>query len=176
MHLQMKKLLQNIISLLLLVPASVAGQSYSTLWKQAGEASDKDLPQTQMAVLDRIKAKAEKEKEYGQLLKAELLRMKVCSEVAPDSLKPAVERLRNKCAAASDAVLKAVRAAVLCRIYNGHPELDDSAKAIADGILEYYRNNKCFRAGCHFESTSLHFRNLSCFTPCSFREDTHWIS
>ena len=133
MHLQMKKLLQNIISLLLLVPASVAGQSYSTLWKQAGEASDKDLPQTQMAVLDRIKAKAEKEKEYGQLLKAELLRMKVCSEVAPDSLKPAVERLRNKCAAASDAVLKAVRAAVLCRIYNGHPELDDSAKAIADG-------------------------------------------
>ena len=48
------------------------GQSYSELWKKANEAEQKDLPQTQYEVLQKIVTKAEQEKAYGQLLKAEL--------------------------------------------------------------------------------------------------------
>jgi hypothetical protein len=55
-----------------MIPFSLFGQTYSALWKQAADAEKKDLPQTQIEALRQIVEKAEREKAYGQLLKAEL--------------------------------------------------------------------------------------------------------
>ena len=113
-----------------MLPCRSFGQSFSALWKQADEAAGKDLPKTQIEILEKIEAKAEGEKAYGQLLKASLKKAQVEAEVAPDSLRPAVERLERRCAAA-DPVLKAVYAAVLCRIYTDNAALSDSSEAVA---------------------------------------------
>ncbi len=127
----MKKLALSIVVALALLPVSMFGQSYSALWKQADEAADKDLPKTRIGILEKIEAKARAEKAYGQLLKAGLLKARVAAEVAPDSLRPAVDRLAAQCHGADDPVLKAVCAAVLYRIYTANPDVDDSASVLA---------------------------------------------
>ena len=124
--------MKNIILALAMLPATVAGQSYVAMWKQADEAAGKDLPKTQMEVLGRIAAKAEAAGDYGQLLKAELLRARVGADIAPDSLLPAVERMEQRRDAAADAVLRSVYAAVLYRIYSDNPTLVADSKARAD--------------------------------------------
>ena len=57
------------------MPLFIFGQSYASLWKKVAEASEKDLPKTEYEVLQRIVKKAAKSKDYGQLLKAELLKV-----------------------------------------------------------------------------------------------------
>ena len=127
----MKKFALNIVMALAMLPCPSLGQSFTALWKQADEAAGKDLPKTQVDILGKIEVKAEGEKAYGQLLKASLKKAQVEAEVAPDSLRPAVERLERRCAAASDPVLKAVYAAALCRIYTDNAALSDSSEAVA---------------------------------------------
>lgn len=92
------------------------GQTYSAMWKKVDEAEKKDLPQTMSKVLQQIVDKAEAEKAYGQLMKAELKNAQVKASVAPDSLKPAVEALEARCAGIKDEVLKTVYQTVLYRI------------------------------------------------------------
>ena len=87
----MKKIL--IITIALLVPVMGFAQSYEALWKRASEAEQKDLPKTQYEVLQQIAAKAQTEQQYGQLLKAELYGAQVLANIAPDSLKPAINRI-----------------------------------------------------------------------------------
>ena len=110
----MKRLL---VSIMMIVPMMMFGQTYTSLWKQEQQAADKDLPKSQMAVLEKIVAKAERERVYGQLLKASLKHAMLQVAVAPDSLKPAVGRLQQKEKAAADPALRAVYDAVLCRIF-----------------------------------------------------------
>ena len=43
-----------LIQILLIMPLLVNAQSYDSLWKQVDEAVEKDLPQTEMQVLQRI--------------------------------------------------------------------------------------------------------------------------
>ena len=92
------------------------GQTYSAMWKKVDEAEKKDLPQTMSKVLQEIVDKAEKERAYGQLMKAELKNAQVKASVAPDSLKPAVEALEQRCEGIKDEVLKTVYQTVLYRI------------------------------------------------------------
>ncbi len=106
-----------LITLLLMIPLTIFGQTYSALWKQAADAEKKDLPKTQLEALRQIVEKAEREKAYGQLLKAELKAAQVEASVAPDSLKPAVERLQQRCDATKDIVLKTVYQTALWQIY-----------------------------------------------------------
>ena len=121
----MKKLL-TLTFICLMIPVFVNGQTYSALWKQVKEAQDKDLPQTEQQVLQRIAEKAEREQAYGQLLKAELQHAHSQCEVAPDSLLPAVERLKARAeAAAADKVLQAVYHCVLGYIYQQNRWLDE---------------------------------------------------
>ena len=80
------------------------------------EAQKKDLPKTEYEVLQRIVEKAAKEKAYGQLMKAELRGAQVMTEIAPDSLKPAMERIIGRYEAADDVVLKTVYQTVLYRV------------------------------------------------------------
>ena len=104
------------------------GQTYQTLWKQVEEAQKKDLPKTAIAHLQKIEQKAMKEKAYGQLLKSTLLHSRLQSEVAPDSLRPAVDRLEQQERNVSDVPLKAVYDAVLSKIYQENRQLADDWK------------------------------------------------
>ena len=114
--------------LLFLVPMILFGQSYDTLWKQVEAARKKDLPQTEQEALRQIVLKAEKDKAYGQLLKAELQEARTLCEVSPDSLKPAVERLQQREQTQKDPVLRAVYQTVLGSVYNMNPSLGDDAQ------------------------------------------------
>ena len=99
------------------------GQSYSALWKKVQDAEDKDLPKTQYEVLQKIVAKAQKEKQYGQLLKAELMGAQTMVAIAPDSLKPEVDRIVARYNNATDEVLRMVYQTVLYQISNENSQL-----------------------------------------------------
>ena len=112
------------ILFLLMLPMWIFGQSYAELWKKAVEAEQKDLPKTQYEVLQKIVAKAEKEKAYGQLLKAELNAAQVMGAIAPDSLKPAVERIQQRGQSTKDEVLRLIYQTVLYRVVNNNSDLE----------------------------------------------------
>jgi hypothetical protein len=107
------------------------GQTYESLWKQVRKASEDDLPKTERQVLSKIIAKARKEKAYGHLLKAELADASAAAMISPDSLAPAVERLKAREQKAASLPLRAVYQAVLGKIYADNPSLDDDAYALA---------------------------------------------
>jgi len=125
----MKKIIAIIIILVSTMPIASFSQSYSALWKQANYAEENDLPKTQYEVMQKIVKKAEREKAYGQLLKAELLGTQVMSGISPDSLKPAVERIRQRSEGIKDPVLKIVYQTVLWRTSQMDRSLtDDNAE------------------------------------------------
>ena len=120
----MKKVLLTILTVLLTM--TMQGQTYTSLWQQAENAAKKDLPQTEIEVLRKIASKAEKERNYGQLMKAELNEAATQCRISPDSLRPAVERLEAREAQAQEEVLRAVYDAVLGYIYEQNGQwLDD---------------------------------------------------
>ena len=80
----MKQRIITFLMLLAAMPFILFGQSYSSLWKKAQEAENKDLPQTQYDIIQKIVKKAEKEKAYGQLLKAELKGAQVMMSMSTD--------------------------------------------------------------------------------------------
>ena len=107
-----------------MMPFDLFGQSFAALWNKVKEAERKDLPQTECQVLQQIVEKAEKERAYGQLLKAELKAARVNASVAPDSLKPAVDWLEKRSKGIEDEVLKTVYQTVLYQIYSRYPSLE----------------------------------------------------
>ena len=108
----------------LIMPMLIFGQSYSALWKKVAEAEKKDLPKTQYEVLQQIVTKAQKEKHYGQLLKAELYGAQIMAEIAPDSLKPEVDRIVARYQKATDKVQRLVYQTVLWQIDNENYSID----------------------------------------------------
>ena len=112
-----------------LLPADA--QTYSSLWKQADDAAEKDLPQTRIEVLRKIEAKAEKEGDYGQMMKSMLAIVSQQVHISPDSLGVNVTRLEKRYAETADEVQKAVLGAVLSHIYKNNPRINDSCKVIA---------------------------------------------
>ena len=141
MFASMKHRLFIIVASIMMLPMSLLGQTYQTLWKQVEEAQQKDLLQTAIAHLQEIETKARKERAYGQLLKSTLLHSRLQAEVAPDSLAPAVRRLEQQEQQVTHVALKAVYDAVLSIIYKQNPQLgeDSSAKsqAYADKALAH---------------------------------------
>ena len=128
----MKRIDLIIIAILIFMPMCMFGQDYNALWKKVKEAEAKDLPQTAITQLTAIEEKAGKEKAYGQLLKATLYRSKMQAEVAPDSLEPAIERLRQQEQQAKDAALRAVYATVLSQIYKDNHTLSEDWKKVSE--------------------------------------------
>lgn len=127
MNIPMRNIRKLILAAVLLLPLTVAAQTYTALWAQEQAADKKDLPKTQLDVLRKIAAKAAGEKAYGQLMKAELKSMAVESGVSPDSLMPVLRRMETRERMEADDVAKAVYAAVLYRIYT------DNARQIGEG-------------------------------------------
>ena len=122
----MKKLL-FFLAVMLAAPAlTMKGQTYSSLWKQVEKATNDDLPQTEQKLLRQIAAKAEQEKAYGQLLKAELQEVRALTDVSGDSLKPAIARLQAREQAAQEEPLRAVYNTVLGYIYRHSRVLDET--------------------------------------------------
>ena len=113
----------------MMIPIFLFGESYSSLWKKVEEANEKDLPQTEYDLLQKIVAKAEKGKDYGQLLTAELQSADVMAHIAPDSLRPAMERLQQRYETTTDVVLKTVYQTALYRIYNRNYSLGMTIEA-----------------------------------------------
>ena len=115
----MKKMLLG-LALACLMPMTMFGQTYSELWKEVEKAIVEDLPQTEIEVLRKIAKKAEKEQNYGQLMKAELREASTKCSISPDSLRPAVERLKEREQQAGTEVLRAVYDAVLGYVYENN--------------------------------------------------------
>lgn len=110
---------RNILSLLIALVATlqVAAQTYDNLWKQAEINAQKDQPKSEIAVMKKIIAKASAAKDYGQLLAAETRQMTLWNEISADSLTPNVKRMEAEVLKVNDPALKAVRYAVLGKVY-----------------------------------------------------------
>ncbi|MBQ7420883.1 MAG: alpha-2-macroglobulin [Prevotella sp.] len=147
---------RNLILLMMtLLPFSIFGQSYGELWKKVDEAAKKDLPKTQIDELDKIVLKAERAKDYGQLLAARLMRAGLQTQISPDSLDVEKARLKALAEQAEDKepVLAAVYDAVLGKIGEksyfqkalSHPELLARHKASAyQPLVEEHADSKLF--------------------------------
>jgi len=110
---------RSILSLLIALFATmqVAAQTYDNLWKQAEINAQKDQPKSEIAVMKKIIAKASAAKDYGQLLAAEIRQMTLWKEISADSLTPNVKRMEAEVLKVNDPALKAVRYAVLGKVY-----------------------------------------------------------
>lgn len=110
---------RNILSLLIALFATmqVAAQTYDNLWKQAEINAQKDQPKSEIAVMKKIIVKASAAKDYGQLLAAETRQMTLWNEISADSLTPNVKRMEAEVLKVNDPALKAVRYAVLGKVY-----------------------------------------------------------
>ncbi len=99
-----------------------AAQTYDNLWKQADIIARKDQPRSEIGVMKKIISKASAAKDYGQLLAAEMRQMILWKEISADSLTPNVERMEAEVLKAKDPAVKAVRYAVLGKVYR---DMDD---------------------------------------------------
>lgn len=115
---------RNILSLLIALFATmqVAAQTYDNLWKQAEINAQKDQPKSEIAVMKKIIAKASAAKDYGQLLAAEMRQMTLWKEISVDSLTPNLKRMEAEVLKVNDPALKAVRYAVLGKVYSDMDE------------------------------------------------------
>lgn len=126
---------RNILSLLVALFATlqVAAQTYDNLWKQAEINAQKDQPKSEIAVMKKIISKASAAKDYGQLLAAEMRQMILWKEISADSLMPNVKRMEAELLKVKDPAVKAVRYAVLGKVYrdmNEKKSLESFRKAL----------------------------------------------
>lgn len=133
----MKKTFLTIMAALMM-PVALFADGYTALWKQFGQAQKKDMPKSQIEILDKIATQAEKQKSYGNLLKAETNRFNVLASISNDSVANAVRRFESRAAAAekTDKALAAVYYCVLSDVYRAvswnTTEFPDAARQSAD--------------------------------------------
>lgn len=144
---------RNIITLLftLLTMMQAMGQTYDNLWKQVDVLRMKDLPKSEIAVLQKIASKATASKDYGQLLAAEMRQVILATSISADSASVRLQRLEAQAVAEKDPMMKAVRYATLGKLARLLPEnsiwhisfknpddffeLEDSSKVFFDKAL-----------------------------------------
>ena len=130
---------RNIIALIIVVfvMMQATAQTYDNLWKQADIIAQKDQPKSEIGVMQKIISKATAAKDYGQLLAAEMRQMMLWKEISADSLTPNVKRMEAEVLKTKDPMLKAVRYAVLGKVYRDSPygiEGDDVALDPSDDV------------------------------------------
>ena len=138
---------RNILSLLIALFATmqVAAQTYDNLWKQAEINAQKDQPKSEIAVMKKIIAKASAAKDYGQLLAAEMRQVMLWKEISADSLTPNVKRMEAEALKTNDPMLKAVRYAVLGKVYHDNPygiEVDEASLEQREDASYYQSQRK----------------------------------
>ena len=138
---------RNILSLLVALFATmqVAAQTYDNLWKQAEINAQKDQPKSEIAVMQKIISKASAAKDYGQLLAAEMRQVMLWKEISADSLTPNVKRMEAEALKTNDPMLKAVRYAVLGKVYHDNPygiEVDEASLEQREDASYYQSQRK----------------------------------
>ena len=115
---------RNILTLIIAVFAltQAAAQTYDNLWKQADIIAQKDHPKSEIGVMKKIISKASAAQDYGQLMAAEMRQMILWKEISADSLTPNVKRMEAEVQKVKDPALKAVRYAVLGKVYSDMDE------------------------------------------------------
>ena len=116
---------------------NLSSQTLDALWKRHAEAVSKDLPRTQIEVLDSIIDLATTQKQYGHLIKAQLKHVEAVTAITPDSLESEVKRLveTEKAAAKQQPLLAAVYQSVLGQVYQRNSELDEHSDEIAKDYI-----------------------------------------
>ena len=137
---------RNILSLLIALFATlqVAAQTYDNLWKQAEINAQKDQPKSEIAVMKKIIARASAAKDYGQLLAAETRQMILWKVISADSLTPNVKRIEAEVLKVNDPALKAVRYAVLGKVYHDNTygiDVDDATQEQREDA-SYYQSQR----------------------------------
>ena len=135
----MKKNILALVFVLFAVIQTMA-QTYDNLWKQADAYRQKDLPKSEIGVMRKISAKASASKDYGQLLAAEMRQAMLWKSISPDSLAPAIQRMKKQEQQAADPVLKAVWNAVLGKLYEEN--VYDISLSDEGEQTSHYRVNK----------------------------------
>lgn len=134
----MKKTLVSILTAVIL-PIAALADGYSSLWKQYEAAGKKDLPKTQIEILDKITKLAQENKNYGNLLSAEVDRIVLTARISPDSITPSINRLESKAENCQD---KALASIYYCVIGDAYGALEGTAgfgNAGAKKKLAYYK-------------------------------------
>ncbi len=118
---------------------NIFANDYNDLWKELDDALDRDHPKTAMSILEKIADKAQSQKDYGELLAAQIYHARIESEVTPDSLTNAINRLKVQAVEAEgiDATLAAVYNTVLGRICDLAKLPEDSSEKVLTSS-EYY--------------------------------------
>lgn len=137
---------RNIITLLITVFAMLqaTAQTYDNLWKQADIIAQKDQPKSEIGVMKKIISKATAAKDYGQLLAAEIRQAILWREISPDSLTPNVKRMEAEVLKVKDPALKAVRYAVLGKVYHDNTygiDVDDATQEQREDA-SYYQSQR----------------------------------
>ena len=141
---------RNILTLIIAVFAltQAAAQTYDNLWKQADIIAQKDQPKSEIGVMKKIISKASAAKDYGQLLAAEMRQMILWKEISADSLTPNVERMEAEVLKVNDPALKAVRYAVLGRVYRDNTygiESDEASSSLSQRELNLKKSEEYFK-------------------------------
>lgn len=155
----MKKTILTIIAAFAL-PAATLADGYATLWKQYEEAKKKDLPKTQIKVLDNIATLAIKEKSYGNLLNAEIKRMNAMADISPDSTLSGIKAFEQKAkeAEGKDEVLASIYYCVLGDTYStigNNSVIEDSETKGKEAFDKALKNTKLLA-----ETNALGYRPL----------------
>lgn len=137
---------RNILTLIIAVFAltQAAAQTYDNLWKQADIIARKDQPRSEIGVMKKIISKASAAKDYGQLMAAEMRQMILWKEISADSLMPNVERMEAEVLKVKDPALKAVRYAVLGKVYHDNTygiDVDDATQEQREDA-SYYQSQR----------------------------------
>ena len=138
---------RNIITLIIVVFAMMqtTAQTYDNLWKQADIIAQKDQPKSEIGVMQKIISKASAAKDYGQLLAAEMRQVMLWKEISADSLTPNVKRMETEALKTNDPMLKAVRYAVLGKVYHDNPygiEVDEASLEQREDASYYQSQRK----------------------------------
>ena len=138
---------RNIITLIIAVFAMLqaTAQTYDNLWKQADIIAQKDQPKSEIGVMQKIISKASVAKDYGQLLAAEMRQVILWKEISADSLTPNVKRMEAEALKTNDPMLKAVRYAVLGKVYHDNPygiEVDEASVEQREDASYYQSQRK----------------------------------
>ena len=138
---------RNIITLIIVVFAMMqtTAQTYDNLWKQADIIAQKNQPKSEIGVMQKIISKASAAKDYGQLLAAEMRQVMLWKEISADSLTPNVKRMEAEALKTNDPMLKAVRYAVLGKVYHDNPygiEVDEASLEQREDASYYQSQRK----------------------------------
>ena len=110
----MKKAIVSFV-LSLMFPLVLFADGYTSLWKQYNEAETKDLPKTQIKILNKIIAQAKAGKSYGNLLKAEFDKVATASGISDELFQSELSALK-KAAGEASAVDPALAAVYNCAL------------------------------------------------------------